>query len=282
MLAAVGLFIKIAPTLASHAAGHSTTYRSRAARRAATRDAAMTAEDFIGTPDARSSPRWTRRSPGRKAGSSRCPGSRSRSRRAAAQTDAAGRLARRTERAYWYLRKLLRLHAALPPARAVARGLAEVRRGREPTASRTSPPTRISSSAASRPTRGTTSSRELARQLPAAALRALVKVHGARSASIATRPTCAGVADALMAHELARVIADQARARSRCRGSRTRSRTTRSSPCWAKPIPAALHRLGTLAEATRAARADHAARGRARRAEREARRRSTRCWCSSR
>ena len=226
--------------------------------------------------------RWTHRSPGRKAASTRCPGFRSPWRRAAARRGRRG-----PHRAAHRARVLVpaqapRLHAALPPAGAcrATTGRSSPRSRR--TASRTSRPAGTSSSAASRPTRGDDVSRELAQHLACAgAAQRSCKVHGARSACTAPRPTCGRGRGADGARARARDRRPGARdvraavAQGRVRQLRARRRAGRDDP-------AGLHRIGTLAEATRRARAR--SRRRSPRSARRTRgsRLSKRCSCSSR
>jgi hypothetical protein len=163
--------------------------------------------------------------------------------------DAAGRLARRTEQAYWYLRKLLRFTPRFrllvlsredwPKfAKVAAYGVphftadAHLVVGSEPADA------------------WNDVSRELARALPAPALRSVRGAHGTHP-SLPGAPDLRELADALMARELARVVAAQAR--------------VSFAPPWLEDAfanyalvavlgetdPDGLHRLGTLAEAAR-------------------------------
>jgi hypothetical protein len=165
------------------------------------------------------------------------------------EEEAAGRLARRTEQAYWYLRKLLRFTPrfrllvlsredwpkfAKIPAYGIPHFSADAHLivGSEPADA------------------WSDVSRELARALPAAALRSVRGVHGTHPSQPGA-PDLRELTEALMARELARVIAVQARASF--------------SPPWlgdafanyalvavlGETDPEGLHRLGTLAEAAR-------------------------------
>ena len=147
---------------------------------------------------------------------------------------AAARVAQRTERAYWYLR---RLFAFTPRFRLLVLGRDDWARYAEvPTFGvphLTAGGHLIVGSEPAAAWHGV--SRELAALLPATKLRALVKVHG-QDRSYPAGPDLAGVADALLAHEVAHLFAAQANlvvppplARPR------RSRTTRWWRCWAKP-----------------------------------------------
>jgi hypothetical protein len=93
-------------------------------------------------------------------------------------------------------------------------------------------------------------SRFLAQHLPAAALRHLVKVHGPDRLHPAA-PDLAGVADALVAHELAHLVARQAGAAFPRRWLAHAFANYALVAVLAETEPAALHRLGSLAEATR-------------------------------
>ena len=167
----------------------------------------------------------------------------------AGAVDAAGRRAQRTEHAYWYLRKVLRFTPRFrllvlsredwPKfAEVAAYGIphftadAHLVVGSEPADA------------------WAEVSRELARTLPAAALRSVCKVHGAL-AEHGDAPDLTGLAEALMAHELARVIADQARAAFPLPWLKDAFANYALVAVLGETDTAALHRLGTLAEATR-------------------------------
>ena len=93
-------------------------------------------------------------------------------------------------------------------------------------------------------------SRELASHLPSTALRSVCNVHGAHPVH-RDAPDLRALADALMAHELARVIADQARAAFALPWLKDAFANYALVAVLGETDPAALHRLGTLAEATR-------------------------------
>ena len=93
--------------------------------------------------------------------------------------------------------------------------------------------------------------RELSRRLPAPAVRALIKVHGARSpACRRARPR--RVAESLVAHDLARLIADRAGASFPAPWMRHAFANYALVAVLGETDPAGLHRLGTLAEAAAA------------------------------
>jgi hypothetical protein len=164
--------------------------------------------------------------------------------------EAAGRLARRTEHAYWYLRKLLRFtprFRLLVLSRGDWAKFAEVAAYGIP---------HLTADAhlvvGSEPADAWDNvSRELARTLPAAALRSVRNVHGAHAVH-GDAPDLRELAEALMAHELARVIADQARASFGLPWLKDAFANYALVAVLGETDPAALHRLGTLAEATRA------------------------------
>lgn len=157
------------------------------------------------------------------------------------------RLAQRTERAYWQLRKLFgvtprfRLLVLAPAdwaqyAAADAYGVAHA-----------TPDGHL--------VVGTQAAdawhdvaRFLALHLSPAALRTLVKVHGPDRRH-ATAPDLAPVADALIAHELAHVVAAQAGAHFPRRWLAEAFANYALITVLAETEPAALHRLGSLAEA---------------------------------
>ena len=210
----------------------------------------MNPQDFFGAGDNALVARWTRHSPGRKAGSSRCPGSRSPSRRArGARTRPAASRGAPSARtgtcaSSW-------LHAALPPARALARRLAEVRRGRG-----------LRHRALHRrraPGRRQRARGRVARRRPRARPHICRRRRCAACATRTARdrvhrdaPDLTALAEALMAHELARVIADQARAAFALPWLKDAFANYALVAVLGETDPAALHRLGTLAEATRA------------------------------
>jgi len=163
--------------------------------------------------------------------------------------DAAGRLARRTERAYWYLRKLLRF---TPRFRLLVLSRADWPKFAEVAAYGI---THFTADAAlvvgSEPADAWLEvSRELARALPAASLRTVCSVHGFHPMH-RDGPDLRELAEALMAHELARVIADQARASFALPWLKDAFANYALVAVLGETDPAGLHRLGTLAEATR-------------------------------
>ena len=93
-------------------------------------------------------------------------------------------------------------------------------------------------------------SRGLATHLPAAVLRDLVRVHG-RDPVHPLGPDLAGVADTLIAHEVAHVIAEQAGAAFPRRWLAEAFANYALVAVLADTDPAGLHRVGTLAEAAR-------------------------------
>ena len=167
----------------------------------------------------------------------------------AGAVDAAGRIARRTEHAYWYLRKLLRFTprfrllvlsredwpkfaevAAYGIAHFTAEGHLIV--GSEPADA------------------WSEVSRELARTLPAQALRSVRNVHGTHPVH-RDAPDLRELAEALVAHELARVVADQAGAAFPLPWLKDAFANYALVAVLGETDTDALHRLGTLAEATR-------------------------------
>ena len=93
-------------------------------------------------------------------------------------------------------------------------------------------------------------SRGFATHLPAAVLRDLVRVHG-RDPVHPAGPDLAGVADTLIAHEVAHVIAAQAGALFPRRWLAEAFANYALVAVLAQTDPAGLHRVGTLAEAAR-------------------------------
>lgn len=161
--------------------------------------------------------------------------------------DVAERIAQRTERAYWYLRRLFgftprfRLlvldradwprYAAVPSygiAHCTARGHLVI--GSEPADA------------------WHAVSRYLAQHLPAPVVRSLVAVHG-RDPVHPDAPDLAVVAEALVAHELAHLIADQAGAAFPQRWMAEAFANYALIAVLGETDPLGLHRIGTLAEA---------------------------------
>ena len=163
---------------------------------------------------------------------------------------AAARIAQRTERAYWFLRRLFgftprfRLLVLGPDdwaryAQAPTFGVAHVTTGGH----------FIVGSEPAAAWHGV--SRELAALLPAASLRALLKVHG-RDPAYPAGPDLTGVADALIAHEVAHLFAAQAGATFPRRWLAEAFANYALVTVLGETDTAALHRVGTLADATAA------------------------------
>ena len=93
--------------------------------------------------------------------------------------------------------------------------------------------------------------RELSRRLPAPAVRALIKVHGAHRLH-ADAPDLSSIAELLVAHDLARLIADRAGASFPAPWMRHAFANYALVAVLGETDPAGLHRLGTLAEAAAA------------------------------
>ena len=159
------------------------------------------------------------------------------------------RVAQRTERAYWHLRKLLgvvprfRLLVLAPGDWAQyadveafgachATGDGHLVVGTEPADA------------------WHEVSRFLALHLPGPALRTLVKAHGA-DAQHPTAPDLGGVADALVIHEVAHLVAAQSGAAFPRRWLAEAFANYALIAALAETEPAMLHRIGSLAEATR-------------------------------
>ena len=163
------------------------------------------------------------------------------------RTEEAGRIAQRAERAYWCLRRLFgftprfRLLALAPGdwgrfAEAPAYGSTHFTSdghlvvGTEPAAA------------------WHDVSRYLASRLPQATLRNLIRVHG-RNRVHADGPDLSGVADTLIAHEIAHVIADQAGATFPRRWLAEAFANYALVTVLAETDLPGLQRVGTLAEA---------------------------------
>lgn len=161
---------------------------------------------------------------------------------------AAARVAQRTERAYWYLR---RLFAFTPRFRLLVLGRDDWARYAEvPTFGvphLTAGGHLIVGSEPAAAWHGV--SRELAALLPATKLRALVKVHGP-DRSYPAGPDLAGVADALLAHEVAHLFAAQANLAFPRRWLAEAFANYALVAVLGETDTAALHRVGTLADAT--------------------------------
>ena len=167
---------------------------------------------------------------------------------AGAQAEA-GNLARRTEQAYWYLRRLLRF---TPRFRLLVLSREDWPRFAEVAAYGIPHFTAAAHLVVgSEPADAWNDvSRELASHLPSTALRSVCNVHGAHPVH-RDAPDLRALADALMAHELARVITDQARAAIALPWLKYAFANYALVAVLGETDPAALHRLGTLAEATR-------------------------------
>ncbi len=163
---------------------------------------------------------------------------------------AAARIAQRTERAFWFLR---RLFGFTPRFRLLVLGPEDWDDYAEVPTYGSAHITRdghlIIGSAPAAAWHGV--SRELADLLPAATVRALVKVHGSDPLNPAA-PDLAGVADALVAHEVAHLFAMQARASFPRRWLAEAFANYALVAVLGDTDTAALHRIGTLAEATAA------------------------------
>ena len=163
---------------------------------------------------------------------------------------AAARIAQRTERAFWYLR---RLFGFTPRFRLLVLGPADWDQYAEiPTygvAHVTGDGHLIIGSTPAAAWHGV--SRELADLLPAATVRTLVKVHGS-DALYPAGPDLGGVAEALIAHEVAHLFATQARASFPRRWLAEAFANYALVAVLGETDTAALHRVGTLAEATAA------------------------------
>jgi hypothetical protein len=163
--------------------------------------------------------------------------------------DAAGRIARRTEHAYWYLRKLLRF---TPRFRLLVLSRDDWPKFAEVAAYGIPHFTADSHLVVGGEPADAWHdvSRELARTLPAATLRSVRQVHGAHPVH-GDAPDLRELAEALMAHELARLIADQARAAFSLPWLKDAFANYALVAVLGETDSPALHRLGTLAEATR-------------------------------
>jgi hypothetical protein len=161
----------------------------------------------------------------------------------------AGRLAVRAERAYWYLRKLLdvapRFRLLVLDRRDWPRyaevstyGIAHFTQGGNLVVG-TAPADAWRDIA-----------RHLAHKLPAPALQALLKVHG-RDVVFTSAPDLRGVSDALIAHEIARVLLDQAGAAFPRPWLKDAFANYALVAVLGETDPAGLHRMGSLAEAAR-------------------------------
>jgi hypothetical protein len=209
----------------------------------------MNAEDFLGTPDKELVAALDKPFAWPQSGLTPLPWFPFTVAASAGAAEAAGRLARRTEQAYWYLRKLLRFtprFRLLVLSRDDWPRYAEVEAYGIP---------HLTADAhlvvGSEPADAWTEvSVALAGALPAPALRNVCNVHGVHALH-RDAPDLRHLAEALMAHELARVIAHQARATFGLAWLKDAFANYALVAVLGETDPAGLHRLGTLAEATR-------------------------------
>ncbi len=167
---------------------------------------------------------------------------------------AAALVAQRAERAYWYLRRLL---GFTPRFRLLVLDAADWPRFAAPSSA--PPPFGVAHfTAGGHLIVGATPAEawhdvaaHLAAHLPPRALRELVRVHG-RDHAHPPGPDLTAVADTLIAHEVAHVIAEQAGATFPRRWLAEAFANYALVAVLAETDPAGLHRLGTLAEAARA------------------------------
>jgi hypothetical protein len=166
------------------------------------------------------------------------------------QVKRASRIAQRTERAYWYLRKLLRY---TPRFRLLVLDRADWPKHAEVETYGMSHFTVTGNLVVGCDAADAWHdiSRELARRLPAATVSALVTVHGADPVHVHA-PDLGGVAERLVAHELARIIADEAGAHFPRHWMKHAFANYALVAVLGETDPDGLHRLGTLAEAVRA------------------------------
>jgi hypothetical protein len=165
------------------------------------------------------------------------------------QAIAAARIAQRTERAYWYLRKAL---SVTPRFRLLVLDANDWAQHAEVS---TFGVTHVTADGhlvvGSEPADAWHDvSRYLAKCLPPATVKSLVIVHGA-DAVYPDGPDLSGVAEALIAHELAHVIADQAGADFGRRWLAEAFADYALVAMLGETDPSGLHRIGTLAEAAR-------------------------------
>ena len=209
----------------------------------------MNAEDFMGSPDAALVAALDKPFAWPQSGLAPLPWFPFTVAASAGTEEAAGRIARRTEHAYWYLRKLLRFtprFRLLVLSRDDWAKFAEVAAygiphftadghlvvGSEPADA------------------WDDVSREFARKLPLHALRSVRGAHGAHPVH-RDAPDLRELAEGLMAHELARIMADQARASFPLPWLKDAFANYALVAVLGETDPASLHRLGTLAEAAR-------------------------------
>jgi len=165
------------------------------------------------------------------------------------QVKFAARIAQRTERAYWYLRKLFDF---TPRFRLLVLDRADWPRHAEVATYGMSHFTAAGNLVVGCETADAWHdiSREIARRLPAETVAALVKVHGTDPVH-PHAPDLSGVAERLVAHELARITADEAGAHFPRHWMKHAFANYALVAVLGETDPAGLHRLGTLAEATR-------------------------------
>ncbi|HTP98094.1 MAG TPA: hypothetical protein VMN56_02130 [Casimicrobiaceae bacterium] len=162
---------------------------------------------------------------------------------------AAMRIAQRTERAYWHLRKRLRF---TPRFRLLVLDRADWAKHAEVAMYGIAHFTEGGHLVVGSETADAWDdiSRELASRLPAPSLRTLIKAHGAHRVH-RDAPDLSAVAESLVAHELARVVADQARANFALPWMKDAFANYALIAVLGETDHAGLHRLGALAEATR-------------------------------
>ncbi len=165
------------------------------------------------------------------------------------ETAVAARVAQRAERAYWYLRRVL---GVAPRFRLLVLNPDDWRRFAEnPTfgvGHFTGDGNLVVGNGPA--TAWHDVSRYLATCLPAGTLRSLMKVHGPDPVYPAG-PDLSGVAEALIAHELAHIVADQAGAEFGRQWAAEAFANYALVAVLGETDSTALHRLGTLAEATK-------------------------------
>ena len=165
------------------------------------------------------------------------------------QVHVAARIAQRTERAYWYLRKLFNF---TPRFRLLVLDRADWPKYAEVATYGMSHFTVAGNLVVGCEIADAWHDigRELARRLPAAKVAALVSVHGADPVH-AHAPDLGGVAERLVAHELARIAVDEAGAHFPRHWMKHAFANYALVAVLGETDPAGLHRLGTLAEAAR-------------------------------
>jgi len=165
------------------------------------------------------------------------------------ETAVATRIAQRAERAYWYLRRVL---GVAPRFRLLVLDQDDWQRFAEnPTFGMSHFTDDGNLVVGTEPAAAWHDvSRYLASCLPAGTLRSLLKVHGPDPVYPAG-PDLASVAEALIAHELAHIVADQAGAEFGRQWAAEAFANYALVAVLGETDSTALHRLGTLAEATK-------------------------------